>query len=87
MTAESALLGTPTLSCYPREPTIVENYLIKEKLVHRIADPEKAVTEITGILDNFDSTHHIQQEKAKNLVSKMEDPLDIIINTIEQKSG
>lgn len=30
MTAEAALLGTPTISCYPSEPTIVENYLIKK---------------------------------------------------------
>ena len=86
MTAESALLGTPTLSCYPREPTIVENYLIKEKLVHRITDPDKASRKIIQILDNYETIRRTQREKAQALISKMEDPLDVIINTVEQKS-
>ncbi len=85
MTAESALLGTPTLSCYPREPTIVENYLIKEKLVNRITDAGKASKKIIQILDNYESVRRAQRERAKTLVSKMEDPLEIIIKAIERK--
>lgn len=86
MTAESALLGTPTLSCYPREPTIVENYLIKEKLVHRITDADKASKKIIQILDNYESVRRTQRERAEALVSKMEDPLEIIVNAVEQRS-
>ena len=85
MTAEAALLGTPTLSCYPREPTIVEEYLIKEKLVHRITDPEKASRQIIQILENHEEVHRTRQEKAKALTSKMEDPLDVIINVVEME--
>lgn len=84
MTAESALLGSPTLSCYPREPTIIENYLIKEKLVRRITDPDKASKEIIQILGDYESIHRIQREKAQLLISKMEDPIDVIVQTIEQ---
>jgi predicted glycosyltransferase len=84
MTAESALLGTPTISCYPREPTIVENYLIRNKLIHRIIDPEKALKRIIQILDDYENVHRVQQEKAKTLTSQMEDPLDVIIREVER---
>ena len=84
MTAESALLGTPTLSCYPNEPTIVENYLIKEKLIHRLTDADDASNKIIQILDDYENISKLQKERAKALVSKMEDPLDVIIDFVEQ---
>ena len=58
-------------------------YLIKEKLVFRITDPEKAVKKIMQILDNFENIHELQQKRAKSLTSQMEDPLDTIMNVIE----
>ena len=85
MTAEAALLGTPTISCYPVEPTMVEQYLIKEKAVCRIIDPDKAFKKITNILDNFESYKRASQEKATNLLSSMENPIDVIINQIEHE--
>lgn len=85
MNAEAALLGTPTLSCYPGEPTLVERYLVKEGLIQRILNPEKASKQIIQILNNYEKTHKIQREKASALKSKMEDPLEVIINTVEKE--
>ena len=83
MTAEAGLLGVPTISCYPREPTIVEKYLIRRRLVSRVTDPEKAAGKIIQILNNFENVHRIHRERAKQVVSQMEDPLDVILNSIE----
>jgi predicted glycosyltransferase len=83
MTAEAALSGTPTISCYPRKPTLVEKYLMREKLILRITDPEKAVKKVMEILDNFESVSTMQKERAKALTSQMEDPLEIIMKVIE----
>ncbi|UCH37643.1 MAG: DUF354 domain-containing protein [Candidatus Bathyarchaeota archaeon] len=83
MTAESALMGKPTISCYPREPTIVEKYLIEKKLIHRETNPEKISKIIDQILRNYENISIKQQKLASALLSSMEDPLDIIINTVE----
>jgi predicted glycosyltransferase len=87
MTAEAALLGIPTISCYPREPTIVEKYLMREKLVLRIMNPEKIVKRVIKILNDYECIKKIQMERAKALTSKMEDPLNIIIREIEKESS
>jgi uncharacterized protein len=84
MTAEAALLGTPAISCYPVEPTIVEQFLIREKAICRILNPDKAFKKITHILDNFENYKKLSQEKAAHLLSTMEDPIDVIISHIER---
>jgi predicted glycosyltransferase len=86
MTAEAALLGIPTISCYPREPTIVEKYLMKEKLIYRTRDPEKTVKRIIKILKMYDRVKETQKAKAKALTAKMEDPLSVIIKEIEKQT-
>jgi predicted glycosyltransferase len=86
MTAESALMGKPTLSCYPREPTIVEKYLIDTKLIHRATNPEKVCKILNQILNNYEVVSIKQQKLASAVLSSMEDPLDIIIDTIETDS-
>ncbi|MCK5626220.1 DUF354 domain-containing protein, partial [Candidatus Bathyarchaeota archaeon] len=85
MSAEAALLGIPTISCYPRDPTLVEKFLVKEKLIHRITNPEKTVKKVIKILRNYESFKETQREKAKMLTSKMEDPISCIIKEIEKK--
>lgn len=86
MTAEAALLGTPTISCFPREPTIVEKYLIKKKLVYRENKPKKVVKRITQILGDLENTRKKQREKARTLTSKMEDPIEVIVREIESNA-
>lgn len=85
MTAEAALLGIPTISCYPRDPTLVEKYLVKQKLILRIMNPEKTVKRVMKILHNYESVKEIQREKAKALTSKMEDPLSSIMEEIDRQ--
>ena len=83
ITAEAALLGIPAISCYPREPTIVEEFLIREKLIQRTTDSDVASLKIVSILNNFDEVRSDQIEKANDLIKKMEDPFDIIIKNLE----
>ncbi len=87
MTAEAALLGTPTVSCYPREPYLVESHLIKANLVTRINDPEKAVKRIIQMLGDLEKIRQAQRERAKALISSMEDPIEVITRTIEGDFG
>ena len=51
MTAESALLGIPTIS-YNAIPNIIEAYLVKKKLVLRKTDSKQIVISIKKLLDS-----------------------------------
>ncbi len=85
MTAEAALLGVPTISCYPVEPTYVEQFLLKEKLINRILDPNKAFLKMADILDNFETYKRASRERSNNLLSTMENPVDVITSQIERE--
>ena len=79
MTAESALLGVPTIS-YNAVPNLIEKYLVKNRIATRQTDPQKIVKNIKEILKNSKKDY---QRKAKEIRSKMEDPiqkLDKLIN-------
>lgn len=78
MTAEAALLGVPSISCYPGETTCVESFLIKKGLVRKISDPAEISREITEILKNLASFRKSQSEKADKILSGMEDPVEVI---------
>ncbi|MCJ7633190.1 DUF354 domain-containing protein [Candidatus Bathyarchaeota archaeon] len=85
MTAEAALLGVPTLSCYPGEPTIVEKYLVREKLIDRICKPKLAIRRVRQILKNLGLERDRRRDKAKRLVTTMENPADVIVNHIGKR--
>jgi len=51
MTAESALLGIPTIS-YNAIPNIIESYLVRKKLVIRETNPKRVATSIRNILES-----------------------------------
>jgi predicted glycosyltransferase len=77
MSAEAALMGVPTISCYPSTPTYVDRYLFKLGLAERILSPEKVVGKVRELL----ASHRLvdrQKEKAKRVLAKMEDPVKII---------
>jgi len=84
MTAEAALLGVPTFSCYPDEPYLVEKYLIKEGLVARETNHTKMKTMILKALTNNKRARMSQKAKANRLTSTFEDPVDVIVETIQQ---
>ena len=69
MTAESALLGVPTIS-YGASPNIVESYLIKKSLLKRESNPEK----ITKFIEKFLASSTQTRKKAQKLLQSMEDP-------------
>ncbi len=84
MTEEAALLGIPTISCAPREPTWKEKYLIDEGLVYLELDVEKAAAKAIDILrfpEKYTTKH---QNLAKKLVEGMEDPVSRIVEEIEK---
>ena len=84
MTAEAALLGVPTFSCYPGEPYIIERYLIRKKLVIRETNPEKAVKRVLKTLDNVNYVKKRRSEIVKRLVETFEDPIEVIVREVEK---
>jgi len=84
MTAEAALLGTPSISTYPGPPTLIEKYLVHEKLISRITDPQKILKKIGQILSNLSEERRLQRDRATALQARMEDPADAIANHIEK---
>ena len=61
MTAESALMGVPTIS-YNAVPNIIENFLVKKHLVKREINPNKISNYIKKFLDSSDN---VNQKRAK----------------------
>ena len=78
MTAESALMGIPTIS-YNAVPNIVENFLVKKHLVKRETNPSKISNHIKKI---FERKNNTKQEIAKKIVKEMEDPIEKLIKII-----
>jgi len=70
MTAESALLGIPTIS-YNAVPNFIERYLVSKKLVKRETDPEKIAKTVRRVIDFPDATY---KKKALKVLKSMEDP-------------
>ena len=78
MTAESALLGVPTIS-YNAVPNIVENFLVKNNLVKRESNPEK----IVGIVKKYmESSNDEIKKRARKISNQMEDPIEKLLKVI-----
>ena len=80
MTAESALLGIPTIS-YNAVPNIIESYLVKKFLVKRETNPVKICNYIKK---NFTASNREHQKRVKKIIDKMEDPIQKLTNVIKQ---
>ncbi len=80
MTAESALMGIPTIS-YNAVPNIIENFLVKKHLVKRETNPNKISNHIKKI---FGSSNNMNQKRAKKIVKQMEDPIQKLIKVIKE---
>lgn len=83
MTSEAVLLGVPTFSCYPEEPYLIERYLLSKRLAIRETNPRKLAKRILETLDNLKTARKRQSEKARRLVNAFEDPVDVIVKTVE----
>ena len=78
MTAESALLGVPTIS-YNAVPNIVEKYLVKNNLVKRETNPQKIVKIIKKYIESPDDEN---KKRAKKILNQMEDPIQKLLGII-----
>ena len=79
MTAESALLGIPTIS-YNAVPNIIESYLVRKKLVIRETNPKRVAISIRNILE---SSNLETKKRTKKIWSSMEDPYPILVKTMK----
>jgi len=81
MTTEAALLGTPTISCYPSDPTIVERYLISQGLVRRCDSLAEVLTAVGAALKD-DGWRERARRISSSLIRRMEDPVDVILSRL-----
>ena len=86
MTAESALLGIPTIS-YNAIPNRIEDYLVSKKIVARCMTPNKIAERITHVFQltsyrgrGYERTRRLQ---IKKFVNSLEDPYPILLKTIK----
>jgi len=84
MTAEAALLGVPTFSCYPGEPFIILRYLVRKRLVRLERDLKALAMKILTALNNIEYEKKGQAERSKRLVETFEDPIEVIADEIEK---
>ena len=78
MTAESALLGVPTIS-YSAIPNIVENFLSKEKLLIKSRNPQTVAKSTSQLLNISNSERTKIRNHAKKIQKSMEDPYSKLI--------
>ena len=86
MTAESALLGVPTIS-YNAIPNRIEDYLVSKKIVTRCMTPNKVAGRITHVFQltsyrsgGYERTRRL---RIKKFVNSLEDPYPILLKTIK----
>lgn len=79
MTAEAALRGIPTIS-YNAVPNIVEDYLVKKRLIKREENPQKIVSLIEKF---FKSNKKKFKMNAQMELNRMEDPYFKLIQAIK----
>jgi len=85
MTTEAAMLGIPSISCFPRKPTIIEEFLTSSSLVVRETDPVRIARRAMNMLDDETYRRRIR-DKAKSLVERMEDPIEVILRELKHFS-
>ncbi|MEM3027802.1 MAG: DUF354 domain-containing protein [Candidatus Bathyarchaeia archaeon] len=85
MTAEAALLGTPTVSCYPGEPYLVERYLVRQGLVKRAKTIDEAVSYVRRVLRRPEDFKERHRERARAILDAMEDPVEVISGSLRKE--
>jgi len=85
MTTETAMLGVPSISCFPNKPTIIEEFLISSGFVVRETDPVRIAERAMNMLEDETYRRRIRDE-AKNFVERMEDPIEVILSELKHFS-
>jgi len=81
MTGEAALLGTPTISAFPKGGLYIIDYLVDAGLVFRASSTQEMLGLIEKMLEDRGLLNGIKQ-KAESLRRSMEDPLDVILKYV-----
>lgn len=77
MTAESALLGVPTIS-FGAVPSIIEQYLVRKKLIVLQRSPARIARTIGRMLSSGSTV----RPRAQRLLASMEDPYDALTRAV-----
>ena len=85
MTTEAAMLGVPSISCFPNKPTIIEEFLISSSFVVRETDPVRIAKRAMNMLEDETYRRRIR-DKAKSFVERMEDPIEVILRELKHFS-
>lgn len=83
MTAESALMGVPTISMFQGE-LYTEKYLRTEALLRRPRAPSELVRVVSSLLDG--RTRSRIKSKAARVLARMEDPVPTVVRRVEAVS-
>ena len=81
MTAESGLLGIPTVS-FNAIPNRIEDFLVKKRIIVRSENPDRISREIYQSLNNPQIIKK-RKENARKLVMSFEDPYRVLLKTIK----
>jgi len=81
MTAESGLLGIPTISLNS-VPNKIEDFLVKKKIIVRGGGPNNITKEIFESLNNV-KTIRKRKANAKKVLESFEDPYQVLLKTIK----
>jgi predicted glycosyltransferase len=82
MTVEAALLGIPSISCFPGPKPLYIQYLERLGLVETIKSPQEIASKVHRILTEPEAFES-QKRDGKRLLTKMEDPVAKILSTVE----
>ncbi|MEM1945898.1 MAG: DUF354 domain-containing protein [Candidatus Caldarchaeum sp.] len=83
MTQEAALLGVPTVSFYPSRLPKVIQYLKNQGLIIHVNSLQKLLDKAEAMLRDADRIRSRLSRRARRLVGAMEDPVEKIVNVIE----
>ena len=82
MTAESALLGVPTIS-YNAVPNGIENYLVTKNIVVRCMTPNSITKNIKKIFSYSKKSEFIRKKRIEKFVKSLDDPYPILLKAIK----
>jgi predicted glycosyltransferase len=82
MTVEAALLGIPSISCFPGPKPLYIQYLEKLGLVETIKSPREIASKLHRMLTDPEA-FETQKRRGKQLLAKMEDPVAKILSTVK----
>ncbi len=82
MTVEAALLGIPSVSCFPGPKPLYIQYLERLRLVETIKSPREIASEVRRMLTDPEA-FETQKRRGKQLLAKMEDPVAKILSTVK----